>query len=106
MAGDVFSKERFLKPKYAALGKNICRFQSDVQRVTLIRVSHHDEVSAQLFAHGANHFDVLIKIETDLDFHAVKTLVSKSPGSFSSRRRLFGVKSCCIYGNLIATLPT
>ena len=78
MAFDVFDKKRFFKPVGAAVGKRIAGFERHVDAVALIRIGHDDKIFAQFFAYRAYDANILIKIETDFDLHAVKTLIGKT----------------------------
>src|SRR3989304_7311660 len=82
MAGNVFNKEGLLKPEDATVGKSRRRIKSNLQRVALVRVGHHDKVFAEFRTHRADDSNILIQIEADFDLYAMKTLLGKSPRSF------------------------
>src|SRR4030095_4126199 len=102
---DVLDKKRFLKPVGAAVGKRIAGFERTVDAVALIRVGHDDKIFAQFFAYRAYDANILIKIETDFDLHAVKPLIGKPARASSDLRRFFGIKRRGINWNFVATLP-
>src|SRR3989304_3495505 len=67
MAGNVFNKEGLLKPEDATVGKSRRRIKSNLQRVALVRVGHHDKVFAEFRTHRADDSTILIQIEADFD---------------------------------------
>ena len=78
------------------------RLDADVDAVTLIGVGHDDEVFAELLAHGADDTNVLIEIEADFDFYAVKPLLGEPTRPAGNFRRLFGIERGGIYRDFVA----
>src|SRR3990170_8707700 len=67
MASNVFNKEGFLKPKDATVGTSRRRIKSNLQRVSLVGIGHHDKVLAEFPAYRARDSNILIQIEPDFD---------------------------------------
>ena len=70
----------------------------------MVRVGHDDKIFAQFFAYRAHDANILIKIETDFDLHAVKSLLGKTARASSDLRRFFGIKRRGINWNFVPAL--
>src|SRR4029077_17435041 len=106
VARDIFYEQWFLETKSAASRESFRSFESHVDGVTLVCVGHDNEVLAQLLPDSANYLNILIQVETDFNFYAVKSLFCKRAGPLCHLGRLFRIKSRRINRDFVATFPT
>jgi hypothetical protein len=106
MSLDILHEKRLFQPVRATVRKSIGSFESNVQGVSLVGVGHDDEVSPQLLTHGPNDSNILIEMEPDFDFHAVKSLLGKSARALGHFRWLLRIESRCVNRNFLAHFST